>query len=178
MAVDAPSIAAVAAVKLRAEREGEAAAIHALLQACFPTSTEADLVTALRASGRLALSWVAGADEGIVGHIGFSPVRTTAGQKGLGLAPLGVAPKQRRQGIGSQLVRAGLAAAQEAGCRWVVVLGDPGYYSRFGFQPARACGLSDAYGSGEAFQLLVLEPGGLPAGGGRVHYAPEFAQFS
>ncbi len=51
------------------------------------------------------------------------------------LAPLAVDPAQHRRGIGTALVRGGLARLQEQGLRQVFVLGAPGYYGRFGFGP-------------------------------------------
>jgi putative acetyltransferase len=65
---------------------------------------------------------------------------------------------------------------EEAGCGFVVVLGDPAYYRRFGFRPARSFGLSDEYGGGDAFQALELREGAIPPGGGVVRYAPEFPE--
>ena len=61
------------------------------------------------------------------------------------------------------------------GCAWAVVLGDPGYYSRFGFHTAQGFGLADEYGGGPAFQAIELVAGLLPVGAGLVTYAPEFA---
>ncbi|MGQ0721512.1 MAG: hypothetical protein ACT4PE_08065 [Candidatus Eiseniibacteriota bacterium] len=55
------------------------------------------------------------------------------------------------------------------------MLGDPHYYGRFGFRPASSLGLFDEYEGGDAFQVIVLRPGAVPAGGGIVRYAPEFA---
>lgn len=83
-------------------------------------------------------------------------------------------PTHRRQGIGAQLVSAGLEAARHTEHRWAVVLGEHGYYGCFGFQAALAFGLIDAYGGGEAFQVIELVPGGIPVGAGLVSYAPEF----
>ena len=54
------------------------------------------------------------------------------------LAPLAVAPKHQRQGIGSAIVRTGFGAVRDAGVSRVFVLGDPAYYGRFGFVPERA----------------------------------------
>lgn len=59
----------------------------------------------------------------------------------------------------------------------MVVLGDPAYYTRFGFGPAAARGLVDEYGGGEAFQVLALEPGAIPHDAGLVQYAPEFGML-
>ena len=61
---------------------------------------------------------------------------------------------------------------------FVVVLGDPWYYGRFGFKPAREWALRDEYGGGDAFQALELQPGTIPTGGGTVVYAPQFAMVT
>jgi putative acetyltransferase len=96
---------------------------------------------------------------------------------GAGLAPLSVLPEWQRQGIGSLLVNEGIAAVRTAGLGFVVVLGEPAYYSRFGFVAASRWGMSDEYGGGDAFQAMEMAPGAIPAGGGLVKYAPEFAVF-
>jgi putative acetyltransferase len=162
-------------VQVRAERPGDESAIHAVHAVSFPTDAEARLVQLLRAAGRLTVSLVAEADGVIVGHVAFSPVTTAAGAVGAGLAPVAVLESHRRQGVAARLIAAGLAACRPAGFEWAVVLGEPGYYARFGFRPASAFGLSDEYGGGPAFQALELVPNGLPIGAGLVRYAPEFA---
>jgi putative acetyltransferase len=60
----------------------------------------------------------------------------------------------------------------------VVVLGEPRYYARFGFEPARRLELRDEYQAGDAFQAVELIPGTIPPGGGLVRYCPEFAAFA
>ena len=164
---------------IRSEQAEDAAAIHQLIAAAFPTDAESRLVDLLRASGRLAFSLLAVKDEKIVGHIAFSPVTTAIGgaTSGLGLAPLAVAESKRQQGIGEALVRAGLQRCREAAIPYVVVLGEPDFYGRFGFRAAAEFGLYDAYGGGAAFQVLELCKGGAPRDGGLVQYAPEFAIF-
>jgi putative acetyltransferase len=158
-----------------AEAPGDRPAMTALLESCFPTPAEARLVMALRQAGRLTVSLVATDQGQIVGHVAFSPVSTAAGPTGVALAPLAVASTHRRQGIGAVLVRAGLDVASQMGHTWAVVLGKPGYYGRFGFQPASAFGLADSYGGGEAFQVIELQPRGIPVGTGLVSFAPEFS---
>jgi putative acetyltransferase len=160
---------------IRPEQPGDVSAIHELLRSTFPTEDEAQLVDALRAAGRLPISIVAEEDGRIVGHIALSPV--TVGEltgDGLGLAPLAVIPHRQRQGIGSRLVRAGLEAAAERNTGFVVVLGHPEYYPRFGFKRASAAGLQNEYSADEAFMVLEIRPGSMLAGGGLVKYAPEF----
>lgn len=160
---------------LRAEQAGDAAAISALLTACFPTPDEARLVERLRADGDLAVSLVE-EDQGlVVGHVAFSPLDAAGG---VGLAPVAVARAHRRRGVAEALIREGLARCRARGDRFCVVLGEPAYYGRFGFRPAREVGLVDEYGGGDAFQALELVPGGLPRDHGLVRYAKAFATLA
>lgn len=161
---------------IRPEQPDDAAAICAVHTASFPSAGEARLIDLLRAAGRLAVSLVAESGGVVIGHVAFSPVTVETGVLGAGLAPLAVVEAHRRQGIAAQLVRAGLEACRAAGFVWVVVLGEPAYYSRFGFRAASEFGLCDEYGGGTAFQCLELVPGAIPVGTGLARYAPEFAR--
>jgi putative acetyltransferase len=166
-------------VVIREETPRDVAAIHAVHTAAFPTEDEARLIDLLRFAGRLSVSLAAEIDSQIVGHVAFSPVTTepTAASRGAGLAPVAVVASQRRQGIAADLIRAGLHACRQRGFGWVVVLGEPKYYARFGFRSAADFGLGDEYGGGPAFQALELVAGSLPVGAGLVRYAPEFASL-
>jgi putative acetyltransferase len=165
---------------IRPEQPTDAVAIRRVLEAAFPTPAEAHLVGLLRDGGHLGVSLVAERDGEIVGHIAFSPVDVegAAGEGGgSGLAPLAVLPAYQRQGIGGRLVREGLAACERMGSGFVVVLGEPEYYQRFGFTRADRRGLGNEYGADEAFMVLELRSGGIPADGGLIRYGPEFAAF-
>ena len=74
-------------------------------------------------------------DGEIVGHVAFSPVRIGAASPGwFGLGLVSVLPDYQGKGVGGALIRRGLdllRANNAAGC---VVLGEPGYYTRFGYQ--------------------------------------------
>lgn len=111
--------------------EGPGDALGPLLGAAFGGPDEARILAALRRDGDLALSLVAEAAGTLLGHVALSPLRGDL-PGAVALAPLAVAPRAQRRGIGSALVRAALDRAGEA---TVVVLGDPGYYGRFGFRP-------------------------------------------
>lgn len=163
---------------VRPENADDAAAIRAVHVASFPTDAEAALVDLLREAGHLTVSLVAVVDGRIVGHIAFSPVSTAGGTSGAGLAPVAVLPKHRRSGIAADLVTRGLRECAARGCGWAVVLGDPGYYSRFGFTAASGSGLVDEYGGGDAFQSIELIVGSLPVGAGLVRYGSEFASVA
>jgi putative acetyltransferase len=163
---------------IRPEQPADAAAIHQMLAAAFPTTAEARLVDALRFNGNLLVSLVAEAAGQIVGHIAFSSVTIGDGPdqaRGVGMAPVAVAADWRRRGIGGQLIRQGIAACRALGLPWIVVLGDPAYYGRFGFQRAADRGIANEYGAAEEFRVIELLPGSLPAAGGMARYGAEFA---
>ncbi|TFZ54230.1 N-acetyltransferase [Methylorubrum sp. Q1] len=126
-------------MQIRPEQAGDVAAIRDVTAAAFANAphseqTEPAIVDALRKAGGLSLSLVAEDDDRIVGHVAFSPV-TIDGQDGdwLGLGPVSVDPARQRQGIGADLIRAGLENIRSSGADGCVVLGDPSYYGRFGF---------------------------------------------
>ena len=131
-------------LQLRHETPDDIAAIEAVTIAAFADAphtshTEQFIVRALRAANELTLSIVAEEHGRVVGHVALSPVtithehgRKTEGWYGLG--PISVLPPRQGQGIGSRLMEQALSelrAMQAAGC---VLLGDPTYYTRFGFQ--------------------------------------------
>ncbi len=136
-------------IVIRSEEKKDWAAIHALNSAAFRSPAEADLVDALRRQAHPAISLLAEDSQTVVGHIMFSPV-VLPGYPELrimGLAPMAVLPQHQRRGIGSALVRAGLAECRKLGFGAVVVLGHPDYYPRFGFSPASRFGISCEYRS-------------------------------
>ena len=92
---------------IRDEQGADAEAVRALHCAAFAGSAEADLVAALTASGVTEISLVAIEEGAVVGHILFS--RLEAPMPALALAPLAVDRELRRRGIGTALVREGLA---------------------------------------------------------------------
>lgn|SRR5512134_1461378 len=158
----------------------DAAAIRRVHVTAFPTAAEADVVERLRASGKAVIELVALDGDSIVGHIVFSPValRPRAGAVGLGLAPLAVLPDHEKHGVGRRLIQNGLAECHRWGAGFVVVIGDPPYYTRFGFEPAAKHGLRSPYSAGDAFMVFKLEAGALPPPGTLVRYAPEFSELA
>ncbi|WP_271407760.1 GNAT family N-acetyltransferase [Pseudomonas sp. Q1-7] len=124
---------------LRTERATDIQAIEDLTRAAFAdaphsSGTEQFIVNALRRAGQLSLSLVAEHNGEIVGHVALSPVALSSGTPGwYGLGPISVAPARQGSGIGSRLMGAALAGLRELGAQGCVLLGDPGYYSRFGF---------------------------------------------
>ena len=100
----------------------------------YSKQTEHLIVNALRAGGALTVSLVAEMDGEVVGHVAFSPVQIDGHDcPWFILGPVGVLPERQRRGIGQALVREGLDAIRSLGAQGCVLVGDPAYYSRFGF---------------------------------------------
>ena len=162
---------------IRPETAADIAAIHDINARAFGRRGEADLVDRLRAANHASVSLVAERDGHVVGHILFSPVtmeHAPGSFRGAGLAPMSVLPEYQHTGIGSALVRDGLAACRRAGFDAVVVLGHVHFYTRFGFSRASDVGLDNEYGATDAFMVVALRDGGLNDLDGMVKYAPEF----
>lgn len=166
------------------ENEAEVAAV---VESAFERRDEAELVARLRTARAATVSLVAGIPPRdrrcepwpIVGYVLLSPVTINAANepRGLALAPLAVAPAHQGRGFGSRLVEAALLRARLLGYGYVVVLGEPKYYARFGFSAASRFGVS--YSDGELqpyFTVVELVAGALEGVSGTVHYHPLFQE--
>lgn len=165
---------------IRTEAPADILAVDRLLKSVFDTQAEADLVMALRENGHRTLSLVACDDEGeVIGHAMFSPV-TLNGEdlNWQGLAPLAVKASCRRQGIGAEMVREGLASLGELGYPACVVLGEPAYYGRLGFDSAAQFGFHCQWpGNEQYFQIVSLWEDELQGRSGLIEYCAEFAEL-
>ena len=164
---------------VRPENEGDSEAIRAVHLAAFPTAAEADLVARLNGDFDSEISLVAERGGGIVGHAMLSRMSAAADGRdwrALGLGPVGVLPGAQGGGIGSELIRSALAVAGTLGEELVFVLGEPDYYSRFGFSAEAASPFASPY-SGPFFMALWLRAPARPPAAGRADYAPAFASL-
>ena len=126
-------------VIIREEQIEDAAEIREVNDKAFGQPLEGRLIDLLRANEGTLHSLVAIRDSQIVGHLLFSPVTIVSDSEvlqGAGLGPMAVLPDFQRKEIGSKLISEGIARLQKDGCPFVVVLGHPEYYPRFGFVPA------------------------------------------
>lgn len=148
-------------VIIRNETLADIDAIHDVTIAAFAHAphtdhTEQFVVKALRESGHLSISLVAQQGDNVVGHIAVSPVSISDGTDSwYGLGPISVDPAQQGGGIGSKLMNAAIDELKKIGAKGCVLLGDPNYYSRFGFKPMEGLILPDVPVG--YFQALLLE---------------------
>lgn len=162
-------------IRVRSEAAGDEPAIYSLTEAAFKEmkfadGDEQDLINRLREDGDLTLSLVAEQEGEIVGHIAFSPVSISDGSSNwYGLGPVSVEPLQQGKGIGSLLINSGLEGLRNIGANGCVLLGDPKYYSRFGFRHDPRIKYPGP--PPEYFQYLILK-GEIPSG--EVQYSPGF----
>jgi putative acetyltransferase len=163
-------------VRIRPETPADVAAISNVITAAFLKAehrggNEAKIVELLRESKSLAVSLVAVENAEIVGHVAFSRVTVEGLSDGwFGLGPVAVVPKRQRAGIGSALIRSGLAQLRVQGSRGCVVLGDPAYYHRFGFRADPNFPLAGV--PAEYFMRVMFKREPF---GGAVKYHPAFA---
>lgn len=167
-------------ITIRREEWQDRKAIREVNLLAFGQPQEADVVDKLRQNCSDLLSLVAVRDDRVVGHILFSPATVEGKERvlhGMGLAPMSVLPEYQRQGIGSQLVREGVAELKERHCPFVIVLGHAEYYPRFGFERASVHGISSEWEvPDEAFMVLVLDEAVMLGASGMARYRPEFAE--
>ena len=118
------------------------------------------------------LSLVAEHDSELAGHVLFTAVTLPGYSAPIQImAPLAVASRMHKQGIGTQLIEAGLQQLRERGTSLVLVYGDPDYYARAGFLPGHAieapCELEFPHG----WLAQELTPGALKNARGKIRCA-------
>lgn len=145
--------------------------IEAFADHPFSRQTEHLIVERLRRDGALTISLVAEVDGRVVGHIAFSPVWLDEADCGwFALGPVAVARDHQRQGIGGSLVRAGLEELRRRGARGCILVGDPAYYRRFGFENDAALTME-----GVPPEVLMALPFGEDRPCGAVTHHPAFS---
>jgi putative acetyltransferase len=165
---------------IRHERPEDEAAIHALTESAFGRPTEADLNDRLRSHGKAAFSLVADSRREVLGHVMFAPVRLepyVPDLRGLSLGPIAVLPAFQGRGIGRRLIETGLTEARHRGHDFVMLLGSPKLYPRFGFAPGIEFGLRSNFDvPDDEFMMIELRRGVLKGVEGTAYFAPEFAE--
>lgn len=170
-------------LRIRREEPRDIPQLHALVCAAFGRADEARLLDRLRVEDALLLSHVALLGDELVGQAAYSLVNVGAGAQVYrcpALGPIAVSPARQRQGIGSALVWAGLAALRAAGYGLLFLVGHRSYYPRFGFVPALPLGFGSDYvqpgGAHEHFMVAALDDEALGSARGHVRFHAAFAE--
>ncbi|WP_151637877.1 GNAT family N-acetyltransferase [Noviherbaspirillum aerium] len=154
-------------IKIRSERLSDPPAIESLIAAAFhdaphASHTEQFIVNALRRAEQLSVSLIATDRDSIVGHVCVSPIIISDGSRAwYGLGPLAVAPAYQGRKIGSRLVEQALLKLRGLHACGCVVLGEPDYYRRFGFEALP--GLTFPGAPSRYFQAIIFA-NDLPSG--------------
>ena len=166
-------------ILIRPETIKDAGAITEINQQAFGRPYEAGVVEKVRESAGFVpeLSLVAERDGVLIGHALFSEVTIEGGSSWtvLALGPIAVRPEFQKQGVGGQLIQAGLERSATLGYGAVVLIGHPTYYPRFGFVPASRFGLKCSISvPDDVFMVCLLRPNGLEGIQGTVVFPPAF----
>jgi putative acetyltransferase len=171
-------------VTIRRERPGDAERITRLVECAFTHSDlgyhgEARLLDRLRNNCPTAISLVAERANALVGQIQFSPASIVSDEHastGLGLGPMCVLPEFQQQGIGTRLVQQGLELAEREGAEFVIVVGHPAFYRKFGFVPAADYAVTSPWPEipRDVFRLYVIGDTSRRPLAGQACYHPAF----
>lgn len=167
-------------IQIRTTTDADTSAIAALLKAAFGPEQGPDIASLVAdllddPSARPLLSLAAIREGRMIGYILFTHTRidgATVPVSSAILAPMAVHPDHQGQGIGGHLIRAGLDRLQADGVQLVFVLGHPGYYPRYGFDPAGERGFEAPHPipdeQAAAWMVQALRPGVIGAVSGQV----------
>ncbi len=133
----------------------------------------------LRDDGDLLFSQVAIRSDIIVGHIALSPMQVLSDDvsiRALGLGPVAVTPDLQSRGIGSKLIYGAIDWARNNDWQMIMLLGNPTYYSRFGFSVEAAKNYTSPY-AGPNWQALKLDESLNTPQSAMAHYASAFERL-
>ncbi|MGX6606790.1 GNAT family N-acetyltransferase [Micromonosporaceae bacterium Da 78-11] len=126
-------------MEIREVRPTEVSVAEEVVAAAFgepPDGRVVQMMRALQTSGAARASLVAVVDDELVGHVGLSRGWVDARRESVEvmvLSPLSVRPDLQRQGVGTALLTAALATAEDRGAPAVFLEGNPNYYGPRGF---------------------------------------------
>lgn len=165
---------------IRSEMEADFADIRAVVRDAFLSAEYSDedehnLVERIRKTDEYIpeLSLVALKDGKVVGYAMMS--RITIGESSaIGLAPLAVHPDFQCMGIGKSLIKTSHSRASALGYNCCVILGDPGYYSKFGYVTASEFNIYPPFEVPDQYYMVCPLIGYACLPSGTVRYSQAF----
>ena len=149
-------VESVTPVRIERERSGDAAAVDALVLAAFGPGRFAKTAERLREAAHLAAGFCAFEGERLIGSVRLWSI-TVGAARSVFLGPIAVDVASRRGGLGAELVQACLEEAKAMTLDGVLLVGDPPYFSRFGFLPAPDAVLSGPVDRRRVMWLPITE---------------------
>ena len=168
-------------IVIRKEEEKDYKQVYEVNKLAFQQENESILIEKIRKGENFIpdLSLVAEIDNRIVGHILFSKIKIVGDSifESIALAPMAVIPAFQKQGVGSKLIKKGMAKAKELGFDSIIVLGHKDYYPKFGFERASKWNIKCPFKvPEEAFMAITLTKKALEDKAGTVKYPDEFME--
>lgn len=168
-------------IVIRKEEEKDYKQVYEVNKLAFQQKNESILIEKIRKGENFIpdLSLVAEIDNRIVGHILFSKIKIVGDSifESIALAPMAVIPVFQKQGVGSKLIKKGMAKAKELGFDSIIVLGHKDYYPKFGFERASKWNIKCPFKvPEEAFMAIALTKKALEDKAGTVKYPDEFME--
>jgi predicted N-acetyltransferase YhbS len=168
-------------ITIRHERPVDERAREALLDVAYGPERHRKPSCRLRNGRKPALSLVAVEHGRIVGTVRLWHV--TAGRPALLLGPLAVHPDAQKRGIGAALMQRALNEAAQRGHAAVLLVGDAGYYGRFGFNAAKTQALRLTGADPARLLAIELRPDALTGAHGVIaasgeHVRPVLPRFT
>ncbi|MCD6106616.1 MAG: N-acetyltransferase [Caldisericaceae bacterium] len=168
-------------IVIRKEEEKDYKQVYEVNKLAFQQENESILIEKIRKGENFIpdLSLVAEIDNRIVGHILFSKIKIVGDSifESIALAPMAVIPAFQKQGVGSKLIKKGMAKAKELGFDSIIVLGHKDYYPKFGFERASKWNIKCPFKvPEEAFMAIALTKKALEDKAGTVKYPDEFME--
>lgn len=150
------AVETVTPVRILQERSGDAAAVDALVLAAFGPGRFAKTAERLREAAHLAAGFCAYEGERLIGSVRLWSI-TVGEARSVFLGPIAVDAASRRGGLGAELVQACIDEAKTMALDGVLLVGDPPYFSRFGFLPAPEAVLSGPVDRRRVMWLPITE---------------------
>ncbi len=165
-------------MRIRPETAADYNEIYSLVKVAFETAKvkdgdEQDYAVKLRSGAGYipGLALVAEENNRLIGHIMLTKIHIDHEghkQDALLLSPLSVLLEYRNKGVGSALVRDSLERAKKLGYKYIFLVGDPAYYSRFGFSSISGYAITQSLVPNEYALVLELQANALSGVSGSI----------